>query len=128
MSPIEASEFDDRTTASKLRVTVTVDLFSGLSAPTWELEDCASETVIASLSRLSRTDRRGPEPPGLGYRGLLLRIEKKESVQEYQVYGGIIVRGSERLIDAGRLLERFIIKTGERVISEDLSKEILDQF
>ncbi len=128
MSPIEVSEFDERTAFSKLRVTVTLELFSGLPPPTWVLRNQDAEAVVSSLKRLSRTEQQGPEPPGLGYRGVLLRIEEQRSVKEYMVYGGVVARNGEHLVDAGRSLERFVIESGRHVLAGDLLGEILEEF
>ena len=104
---------------------VSVDMYSGLPNPTWEL----SEEQFAQLKELLSTERE-PTPQKssastgkLGYRGL--RIEAVNEVAPLgfkRVFDGILDTGSSsdlNLVDADSRVEEFLIETAGSQITDD---------
>ena len=69
--------------------TVIVDVFSGLPNPQWTIAGDVLVQLKMMLVHLAHFQGRLPEPPGLGYRGLLLEFSPNEAIEgPLRVFGG----------------------------------------
>jgi hypothetical protein len=85
---------------------VELDIFSGRPNPRWSLSPQECTTLQERLAGLPPTTKAATEPPGLGYRGLIVHRTDGPKVK---VYGG---HAAARQSDAGRQLERWLLETG----------------
>jgi hypothetical protein len=89
--------------------TVTLLLFSGRPDPKWELAD---EDARALAERL-RFVTSAPEASNLGYRGFLLESS------DPGLPSRMIVRGTPNV-------ERFLLRSGEHVLSPEIARVVAD--
>ena len=67
-----------------------------------------------------------PEPPGLGYRGLILQFSPEEGIAgPLRVFEGYIIGPHGSWIDKDRTLERWLLETGTRTLNTDILRELL---
>jgi len=111
-----------------LAVTVTLDLFSGRPNPEWSLSTDDARSLVDALRHLPISTDKPPTPPGLGYRGLVVRISGDQGDAEYRLFAGMAVSANRRLIDDGRALERGLLQSATTEIDPGLLKQLLDQF
>ena len=110
--------------------TVIVDVFSGLPNPRWTIAGDALVQLKMMLVHLAHFQGTLPEPPGLGYRGLIIEFSPNEGIEgPLRVFGGYVAGPHEAWVDAGHRLERWLL---ERSILEvpnhaNLLKQLLDQ-
>jgi hypothetical protein len=111
-----------------MAVTVIVDVFSGQPNPHWTLAADVVVQLKLLLAQLAHAHGgHFPEPPGLGYRGILLEFSSDEGVAgSLRVFGGYVLGPHEAWIDSGRALERWLLQTGRGAIDENLLKSLLD--
>lgn len=110
-------------------VTVIVDIFSGVPNPQWTIAGDLLVQLKLMLAQLAHFHGGlVPEPPGLGYRGIVLQFSPDEGIAgSSRVFGGYVVGSREAFVDTGRALERWLLETGIGSIDADILKEILDQ-
>jgi hypothetical protein len=105
-----------------------LDIFSGRENPFWNLSQNESETFMEKFASLSETKENASFGGGLGYRGIIITggSIKDKSFEEIRVYGGVVNAKAEghvlNLSDPGRVLELWLIETGEKHIDEDIYK------
>jgi hypothetical protein len=87
-------------------VLVELDAFSGRENPKWRLEATDTEEVRRLLSRLGVSSGEPAGPPGLGYRGFILR----DGTSTYRVYKGHVRAGHLGLADPSYSIERFLLE------------------
>lgn len=109
---------------------IQLDVFSGLSNPCWELSFEQAAEFRQLLQSLSEFASFKLPPDKLGYRGMIV-TELEDAGPGYDdivVYSGIVWarRGSVtlRLSDKGRLLERWLLRTGRQWIATELYCEL----
>jgi hypothetical protein len=108
--------------------TVIADVFSGLPNPQWTIAGDLLVQLKLMLAQLSLAHGAVPEPPGLGYRGLILEFSPDEGIAgPLRVFGGYVVGPHDTWIDPGHALERWLLETGIRLTNADVLKEILDE-
>ena len=95
--------------ATQLRVTV--DVFSGLPNPTFALTDSEAKEFERRLRLLLPVAPQNvPEPPGLGYRGLVVEGADWPMIDvPIVIYRGVVRHGEMFLPDPGRALERWLL-------------------
>src|SRR5947208_291634 len=108
---------------------IELDVFSGRPNPTWNLEPSLEAELVNRLRALPPTHRQAPEPPGLGYRGLLIRPSPETGPRHtIRVYRGVVKHPNGHREDPGRGLERWLLETGTAVLDANLvqmaSKEL----
>jgi hypothetical protein len=109
---------------------VELDVFSGRPNPTWELsKEQVHELITTTLSL--HPSKETPHERDLGYRGLILRTEKYylDLPQRIDIFKGIIVieynDGTSKVLeDTGRVIEYWLLKTGQHRIEPCLFKHI----
>jgi hypothetical protein len=96
-----------------MAATVTLNIFSGRPNPRWILEDAAVDELRERI--FQKPELTASAPPGsvtgLGYRGLEVRFD--DSAEPVHIHGGVVgtLAASPNLVDTGREVERFILKT-----------------
>jgi hypothetical protein len=95
----------DATTDAK--IVVELDIFSGRPNPEWRLAPAAG-TRLLDLLRAANTTTTPAAAPGLGYRGLTLRIGRNDTIR---VGHGIIEAGGVSYRDDGRAVEAFLLQS-----------------
>jgi hypothetical protein len=104
---------------------VEADLFSGRPNPVWTL-DAAEEGEVARLLRTLRPGGPSPRPPGLGYRGMMLRglSAALPGCAELRLFHGAGVAecdGEHRTFtDPDRAVERWLAASGRRRLDAEL--------
>ena len=126
-SPTLESTSDSVSSERLPLVRVTVDIYSGLPNPSWEILNDDAQSLIARMRGLPKAKRQIADEPGLGYRGLILEVNDETGPIEYRVFGGIVTTDSDSFLDEGRDLERFLIRSGSAVLGQDLVVEIIEQ-
>lgn len=108
----------------QLEARVTVEAFSGRPNPEWILSPVQAEELSQRMGFLSVT-AAGPPPQGLGYRGLVVRVDATNSVgaASLRVYGDTIyytiddlesgVPTTTALHDASAGFESWLLSTGQ---------------
>ncbi len=102
-----------------------LDAFSGRPNPKWQLTDGDAQKVRQLLSRLPAHTGKAGEPPGLGYRGIVLHTDDSPSgPTSLRIYSGFVViydsAGDRVLRDQDRTLERFLLTTAETTVDRGL--------
>lgn len=94
-----------------------LDILSGRPNPEWTLTAAQCAEAEARLGKLGTTTSRAPAMPGLGYRGIVLRV----GGGEWRVYAGQARRrGKGGAADAGRAFERWLLATAEGQLPAEL--------
>ena len=103
---------------------VTLDIFSGASNPTWELQDREIGQLRNSIDRLQ--ERSFLKPPvvhgGLGYMGFRIDSAYERLERVIVVSGGIVdlERFVPSRVDRNREIEHFLLDTGRRVLKPNI--------
>lgn len=108
-------------------VTVIADVFSGLPNPQWTLDGDLLSQLQLFLAHLAEFHGGFvPEPPGLGYRGLILEFPPGTGPEQtLRVWNGYVVGAQSTWLDPQRGMERWLLETGIRAVGADILKEIL---
>jgi len=121
-----AAEFNDLLNAPTIMVTL--DLFSGLPNPSWELGPAQRNELRNRLSHLTSLERERVRVPGLGYRGLVLSQSRGSGASDdIRIFGGAITperAGTRSYKDSGSRLEAWLLSTGRTAIDPDLYREL----
>jgi len=110
--------------------TVIVDVFSGLPNPEWTIAGDVLVQLKMMLAHLAQFHGTLPEPPGLGYRGLIIEFPPNEGIDgPLHVFGGYVAGPHEAWVDAGHTLERWLLEHSIREVPKnaDLLKQLLNQ-
>src|SRR2546423_656409 len=100
---------------------IELDIFSGRSNPTWILEASLEAELVNRLRGLPPAHRQAPEPPGLGYRGLLIHSAPElGSGHPIRVYKGVLKHPDGLREDSQRELEAWLLKTGTPFLESNL--------
>lgn len=106
---------------------VELDVFSGRPNPAWALTSAEAEEFERRLAALPRSPARELST-GLGYRGLVVRVEDDAGTRLIRVQSGcveIAAAGSTvYAIDEGRALERWLIGTGRTRLPDDVAEVV----
>ena len=112
-----------------MAIEVTLDVYSGFENPSWTLEANQEAEFFELLNSLEpRSEEQAERPPPLGYRGF--EIQSSESVnvtKPIRIYAEVVDHGGRKYIDAGRRLERWLLKTAPSTVSEKLIGKISNQ-
>jgi len=110
--------------------TVIVDVFSGLPNPEWTIAGDVLVQLKMMLAHLAQFHGTLPEPPGLGYRGLILEFPPHEGIEgPVRVFGGYVAGPHGSWVDAGHTIERWLLERSIREVPQnaDLLRQLLDQ-
>ncbi|HXQ68328.1 MAG TPA: hypothetical protein VN980_17295 [Alphaproteobacteria bacterium] len=112
-----------------MTIFVTLDIFSGRPNPRWTLDSAAASSLFKRLAALVTESGSRLEPPGLGYRGLLVESEDGPRIETpIRIYRGTVYRGIARLADPGRALERWLLATGKDAVPSELRDALRAEF
>lgn len=114
-----------------MSVTITLDIYSGLPNPSWELTDEQAANLVErlrastqqSLSKLASTDGR------LGYRGFRIEaVQEKGLEAKTFIHGGLadISRMHPSLV-LGSDVEQWLLSTSEGAISDELIEYVASE-
>jgi len=110
--------------------TVIIDFLSGPPNPQWTIAGDLLVQLKMMLAHLASFHGTVPEPPGLGYRGLILEFSPNEGIEgPLQVYGGYVKGPHATWVDSGHALERWLLEHSLRAVPKytDALKQFLDQ-
>jgi len=115
-----------------MSVTVTLDIYSGLPNPSWELTE---DQVAGLIERLGASSERSlsklPSLDGrLGYRGFHVEtVQEKGLEASTLIHGGLadVSRLYPSLVLGGPDVERWLLSTGEGSLSDDLAEYVASQ-
>jgi hypothetical protein len=115
-----------------MAIQVELDAFSGFRNPRWVLEPAREGEFLTLLNALQsqpvEADQAGSKAPPLGYRGFEVRsIEGQELAQPLRVYGGAVWQGHRAYQDAGRVLEKWLLRTASPFVSESVTRAISEE-
>lgn len=133
--PIASCTFPVPYTSTNTTVHVEVDLYSGRPNPGWDLLDADARRFIELLDALpaASPDAGGglTSAEGLGYRGLKVEIESGDQLRRIRIAGGVVhveeAEASRRRSDPGRVLEQWLLRTGEQYLGAELLRYLLQQ-
>jgi hypothetical protein len=105
-----------------LRITVTLDVFSGRPNPSWQLHGTQAQTLLQMLEgvRKAGAPSQPCEPPGLGYRGLQVTVPSASEVAHWHVFGDCVRYQDQIFKDSGRALEAYQLRS----VPERLKREL----
>jgi hypothetical protein len=108
---------------------VELDVFSGLTNPVWNLTEEEAKEFLDMLGELAEVERREPHEEGLGYRGLIVRDPSASaSFEIVSVFNSFVVvsaaNSTSSYLDEDRMLELWLLETGEGEIDDELFREI----
>ncbi len=104
--------------------TVTLNVFSGRTNPTWELANTEAEYLLLQVQELSVPATRRPKIPDLGYRGMTVSCEARA---EIHVFGGVITSEANMWLDSERGLEKWLLSTAGKLLNESLLQMVTEQ-
>lgn len=109
-----------------MAIEVMLDIFSGLPNPVWELSSAEETELLARLETLPpRYEEVLPEPPGLGYRGFVIRPAGCPKLQgPVTVYKGAVRYADEGYKDVQRELEKWLLNKAGSTLPNHL-KEVV---
>jgi hypothetical protein len=81
---------------------VELDVYSGRPNPRWELDERGADALRQLVAGLAPAAEAPPEPPGLGYRGLLFEGRR--------AYRTAVTDPEGALADPGASVERFLLE------------------
>lgn len=94
---------------------VELDVFSGRPNPSWTLthtQGVRLRQLLRAARDLPARHKRGPAAePGLGYRGLILRISVGATTETWHVGRGAAEVDGQVYPDDGRHIERYVLDT-----------------
>ena len=95
--------------------TVELDVFSGRPNPSWTLTPAQGvklRQLLRAVRDLPKAHKRGPPAePGLGYRGLILRISVGSTTETWRVGQGAAEFDGQSYPDNGRHIEIYVLDT-----------------
>ena len=95
-------------------VFVVVDVFSGRENPSWSLNAVDTAELWHRLKVLPRIDKPIPNPPGLGYRGMLVIVpESNGPGTVLRAYAGTVLGPEGLLADSEHDMERWLLHTAK---------------
>jgi len=112
-----------------MAIEVVLNVFSGRVNPSWVLEPEQETEFLTRLtavqSRPAEAGRDAPKAPPLGYRGFKIRsTDDPELLGRLEVYGGAVRQGDRIFWDAGREIEKWLLKTASPFVSEEVTRRI----
>lgn len=87
--------------------TVELDIFSGRPNPSWRLGEREQATLLQLIGDLPPASERGADPPGLGYRGLIVRLGE----QVLRAFGSTIEWNGGLYRDQNRTVEKLLLES-----------------
>jgi hypothetical protein len=105
------------------RVTVEVDVYSGRPNPSWQLDAAQAHSLLRMLDDVQRSGRRR-QPcvnPGLGYRGLTLRIVERAGTTNWRVFRHCLEHDGQAFDDAGARVQAFLLRSMPPSLKGDLA-------
>lgn len=110
---------------------VTLEVYSGRPDPTWSLDDALIKTLRERVAALKAAAPDTPAYEGLGYRGIRVAMTGSDPLRAVAASRGIVTveRGTEklRLVDSGRAIELWLVRSGEKTLTPTLFKQVTDK-
>jgi hypothetical protein len=121
-----------QTKESRARMIVRVELlvYSGRENPSWQLTDSESKRFFAMVDRLPKQES-APVEESLGYSGVRVICfdDGNHKLKTITIFNGIVTiqegKTSVGLLDKGRQLEEWAIKTGRTKLDTELYRYVL---
>lgn len=115
-----------------MSVTVTLDIYSGLPNPSWELSDEQAAQFVEQLrsARSTTLEKPGALDGRLGYRGFFVRSVQEKGLEPLTlVHAGLadIDRFAPSLVLPGSDVEQWLLSTGADALPEGLAAFVGEQ-
>jgi hypothetical protein len=94
--------------AVELIANIEADVFSGRPNPAFELRGEEARRLKLLLDRSREVAREYPSPPGLGFRGFVVRFSPPGEA-DYRIFGDIVMRGSAAFRDPDLEVQNYIV-------------------
>lgn len=110
--------------------TVIADVFSGLPNPQWTIAGDVLVQLKMMLAHLAQFHGAVPEPPGLGYRGLIVEFTPNEGIEgPLRVFAGYVAGPHQAWVDSGHAVERWLLHNGIGAAPDhaDILRELLSE-
>lgn len=101
---------------SDAAVTVTLDVLSGRENPAWTLTPAQRDAFSRLLGARTQIAQSRWLPPGLGYRGLAVRLSADPRAPVLRVGGGTVDDGTHARVDPDRGVEAYLLQTMPRAL------------
>jgi hypothetical protein len=106
----------------------TVLLYSGRENPSWRIPADRAADVVRAIDAMPEIVCPPPTIGGLGYTGVRLSVKAPESVERIWTFAGSIAMSDQRCFaDAGRKVERMVLRTGRSHIDPAVFASILPE-
>jgi hypothetical protein len=105
---------------SRSEITVELDIFSGRPNPSWTLGPAERTALLDLLRDVNAPAEPRGLPPGLGYRGLVVRMASAGGSEVARVGDGSIEIDGKYYRDPNGAIEKFILAS--------MPKELKEQF
>lgn len=103
-----------------MTVEVELDVFSGKPNPRWSVSE---EEIRAWMEGLSPEIGPQREPPGLGYRGLVIHLPPAR-LGPVRVHGGLVQTAGQRYSDPGRRFEAWLLAGAGHAVDPQLLDQV----
>ena len=109
--------------------TVIVDFLSGLPNPQWTIAGDLLVQLKMMLAHLAQFHGAVPEPPGLGYHGVILELSNGSIEGPLHVYGGYVKGPHAAWIDRDHAVERWLLEHSIREVPKyaDTFRQFLNE-
>ncbi len=102
---------------------IVLDVYSGRPNPEWSLRHDEEVELDHRLAVLAPGSPAAiPAPPGLGYRGLIVR---RLGRPELRVFHRSVIGTERRLIDPNRSLELWLLETGRTALDPEFWHDLI---
>lgn len=110
---------------------VELDIYSGRPNPTWSLNPSDANYLSDALSTASPLASTRNLSMPLGYRGVLVTIERENTTRVFRIVDGVIeasdARSETQLSDPNRSLERWLLRSAVPHIDAELYNSLMRQ-
>ena len=118
-------------TPKAMVATVELDVYSGRPNPSWSLSPADAEYLSDALSTASPLASTRKLSMPLGYRGVLVTIERDLTTRSFRIVDGVIeasgAGGETQLTDPNRSLERWLLRSAAPHIDAELYSSLMRQ-
>jgi hypothetical protein len=114
-------------------IKVSLNIFSGMPNPSWELSDGQADALLERVEGLTQSTTAKPSGVlgGLGYRGFL--VERSATAPEgplsLYIHEGIVDRGQSQVnaVDGDQTVERTLLESGRRMIDDEVYRYVAQE-
>ncbi|HEY1448054.1 MAG TPA: hypothetical protein VGF33_05925 [Caulobacteraceae bacterium] len=105
---------------------VTVLIYSGIPNPSWAVPEVRAAEISRAIAAMPPLAAACPPQGGLGYSGVSVSVPNPDGTSQTWLFAkGVAAAGDRCFSDAGRKIERTLLKSGDGAIDRKLLQAIL---